>query len=118
MLDGAIDGPSFLAWVEQFLTPTLTPGDIVMADNLSSHKIAGVREAIETRGASLWFLPSYSPDLNPIEQVFSKLKRLLRSTAARTVDALWQAIGQLLNQFDPTECARYLRHCGYAHPGR
>lgn len=117
VLDGAIDGPSFLAWVEQFLAPTLAPGDIVMADNLSSHKVAGVRQAIETRGASLRFLPSYSPDLNPIELVFSKLKRLLRSTAARTVDALWQAIGQLLNQFDTTECANYLRHCGYAHSG-
>ena len=117
VLDGAIDGSSFLAWVEQFLAPTLAPADIVMADNLSSHKIAGVREAIEARGASLWFLPSYSPDLNPIEQVFSKLKRLLRSIAARTVDALWAAIGQLLAQFDPAECANYLRHCGYAYSG-
>jgi transposase len=118
VLDGAIDGPSFLAWVEQFLAPTLAPGDIVVADNLSSHKVAGVRQAIEARGASLRFLPSYSPDLNPIELLFSKLKRLLRSAAARTVDALWTAIGQLLDQFDPTECANYLQHCGCAHSGR
>ena len=89
-----------------------------MADNLNSHKVAGVREAIEARGASLWFLPPYSPDLNPIELAFSKLKRLLRSTAARTVDALWHAFGQLLDQFDPAECAAYLRHCGYAQSGR
>lgn len=118
VLDGAIDGPSFLAWVEQFLAPTLAPGDIVVADNLSSHKSVAVRQAIEARGASLWFLPSYSPDLNPIELLFSKLKRMLRSTAARTVDALWAAIGHLLSQFDPAECANYLRHCGYPHPGR
>lgn len=118
VLDGAIDGPSFLAWVEQFLAPTLAPGDIVIADNLSSHKVAGVRQAIEARGASLWFLPSYSPDLNPIELLFSKLKRLLRSTAARTLDALWRAIGRSLDHFQPSECANYLRHCGYAHSGR
>jgi transposase len=118
VLDGAIDGPSFLAWVEQFLAPTLVPDDIVVADNLNSHKVAGVREAIEARGATLRFLPSYSPDLNPIELAFSKLKRLLRSTAARTVDALWHACGQLLDQFDPAECAAYLRHCGYAQSGR
>jgi transposase len=117
-LNGAIDGASFLAWVEQFLAPTLLPGDIVAAGNLNSHKVAGVRQAIEARAASLWFLPSYSPDLNPIELLFSKLKRLLRSTAARTVDALWHAIGQLLNHFDPAECASYLRHCGYPYSGR
>jgi transposase len=118
VLDGAIDGPAFLAWVEQFLAPTLAPGDIVVADNLSSHKVAGVRQAIEARGASLRFLPPYSPDLNPIELLSSKLKRLLRSAAARTIDALWHAIGQLLDQFTPAECANYLRHCGYAHSGR
>jgi transposase len=118
VLNGAIDGASFLAWVEQFLAPTLVPGDIVVADNLSSHKVAGVREAIEARGASLWFLPAYSPDLNPIELVFSKLKQLLRSAAARTRDALWDTIGQLLHRFDPAECVSYLRHCGYPHSGR
>jgi transposase len=114
VLDGAVNGPAFLAYVEQFLAPTLTRGDIVIADNLGSHKVAGVREAIEARHASLLFLPSYSPDLNPIELVFSKLKRLLRTAAARTVDALWHAIGRLLANFDPNECANYLRHCGYA----
>jgi len=115
VLDGAINGASFLAYVEQFLAPNLAPGDTVIADNLASHKVAGVREAIEARGASLLFLPPYSPDLNPIELVFSKLKRLLRTTAARTVDALWNALGSLLNRFTPTECTNYLRHCGYAH---
>jgi transposase len=90
----------------------------VVADNLSSHKVAGVRQAIEARGASLRFLPPYSPDLNPIELLSSKLKRLLRSAAARTIDALWHAIGQLLDQFTPAECANYLRHCGYAYSAR
>jgi transposase len=118
VLDGAINGQAFLAYVEQFLAPTLTPGDIVIADNLGSHKVAGVREAIEARAASLLFLPSYSPDLNPIELVFSKLKRLLRTAATRTVEALWQAIGRLLTNFNPSECANYLRHCGYPHSGR
>jgi transposase len=118
VLDGAINGASFLAYVEQFLAPSLAPGDTVIADNLSSHKVVGVREAIEARGASLLFLPPYSPDLNPIELVFSKLKRLLRTTAARTVDALWNALGSLLNRFSPTECTNYLRHCGYAHSGQ
>jgi transposase len=113
VLDGAIDGPSFLAWVEQFLAPMLAPGGIVVADNLNSHKVADVREAIEKRGASLWLLPSYSRDPNPIELVSSKLKRLVRSTAARTVYALWHAIGQLLGQLDPAEYASYVRDCSY-----
>ena len=116
VLDCAVNGAVFLAYVEQMLAPTLGPGDLVVLDNLSSHKVAGVREAVETRGASLLYLPPYSPDLNPIEQVFSKLKRLLRTEAARTMDALWTAIGRLLDQFSPAECSRYLRHCGYAHP--
>ena len=114
---GAINGAAFLAYVEQVLCPTLRPGDVVVCDNLPSHQVAGVRNAIEACGASLLYLPPYSPDLNPIELAFSKLKRLLRSTAARTVDALWDAIGKLLNRFTSTECASYLRHCGYAHPG-
>ena len=118
VLDGAIDGPTFLAWVEQMLAPTLRPGDTVVADNLGSHKVAGVREAIEARGASLLYLPPYSPDLNPIELAFSKLKRLLRAAAARTADALWTAIAAALRQFTPAECANYLRHCGYAQSGR
>ena len=100
------------------LCPTLRPGDIVICDNLASHKVAGVRQAIEACGASLLYLPAYSPDLNPIELAFSKLKRLLRTTAARTVDALWTAIGTLLAEFEPGECERYLHHCGYAHSAR
>lgn len=112
VLDGAINGAAFLAYIEQMLCPTLRPGDIVICDNLPSHKVAGVRDAIEACGATLLYLPPYSPDLNSIELAFSKLKRLLRSTAARTVDALWNAIGRLLDRFAPSECARYLRHSG------
>jgi transposase len=118
VLDGAINGAAFLAYVEQILCPTLHPGDIVICDNLASHKVSGVRDAIEACGASLLYLPPYSPDLNPIERAFSKLKRLLRSAAERTVDALWSAIGRLLQQFTPDECANYLRHCGYSHSDR
>jgi transposase len=118
VLDGAINGAAFLAYIEQMLAPTLRLGDIVICDNLASHKIAGVREAIEARGASLLYLPPYSPDLNPIELAFSKLKRLLRSAAERTVGALWAAVGRLLAAFTPDECAAYLRHCGYAHSAR
>lgn len=115
VLDGAINGEMFHAYVEQFLAPTLTAGDIVIADNLPAHKVAGVREAIEARGASLLFLPPYSPDLNPIEQVFAKLKQLIRSAAPRTRDTLWRTIGSLLDRFSPTECRRYLENSGYAH---
>ncbi len=118
VLDGAINGAAFLAYVEQFLAPTLSPGDVVVLDNLSSHKVSGVREAIEACGATLLYLPPYSPDLNPIELAFSKLKRLLRDAAERTVEALWQTIGRLLDQFSPTECANYIRHCGFAQSGR
>ena len=118
VLDGAIDGPAFLAWVEQALAPTLSPGDTVVADNLGSHKVAGVREAVEEAGATLLYLPPYSPDLNPIELAFSKLKRLLRTAAARTADALCGAIAAALGQFTPAECASYLRHGGYAQSAR
>ena len=118
VLDGAMNGTAFLAYIEQMLGPTLRPGDIVICDNLPSHKVSGIREAIEARGASLLYLPPYSPDLNPIELAFSKLKRLLRSAAVRTVDSLWNAIGQLLHQFHAAECASSLRHCGYPHSGR
>jgi transposase len=114
VLDGAINGRAFRAYVEQMLAPTLGAGDIVIMDNLGSHKVEGVREAIEAHGAQLLYLPPYSPDLNPIELAFSKLKRLLRSAAARTVDALWDTIGSLLDRFSPTECSAYFRHCGYA----
>jgi transposase len=111
--DGAMNGAIFKAWVEQMLAPALRPGDIVIMDNLAAHKVAGVREAIAARGASLRYLPPYSPDLNPIEQVFAKLKALLRKAAQRTVDGLWNAIGQLLDRFSPAECANYLANSGY-----
>jgi transposase len=113
VFDGAINGESFLAYVQQVLVPTLKRGDIVILDNLGSHKVAGVREAIEAAGAELRFLPPYSPDLNPIEQLFAKLKSLLRSTAARTVEALWTAIGNLVARFAPGECTNYIRNSGY-----
>jgi len=117
VLDGAINSHAFQAWVEQFLAPTLESGDIVIADNLSSHKGAGARAAIEARGASLMFLPAYSPDLNPIEQVFAKLKALIRAAAPRTRETLWRTIGTTLDRFSPDECLRYIRHAGYRHPG-
>jgi len=113
VLDGAMNGEAFLAYVEQILAPTLAPGDIVIADNLSSHKVAGVREAIERCGATLVYLPPYSPDLNPIEKAFAKLKALLRKLAARTVGSLWDALGDLLQRFTPQECANYLTSAGY-----
>jgi transposase len=114
VLDGPINGQSFTAWVEQFLVPTLKPGDIVIMDNLGSHKGQAVRNAIRSAGAKLLFLPPYSPDLNPIEQVFAKLKLLLRKAAERSVDATWQRIGTLLDAFPPHECAAYLKNSGYA----
>ena len=103
MFDGPINGLSFLAYVTQFLVPTLRPGDIVVMDNLGSHKAAAVRHAIRATGAKLFFLPPYSPDLNPIEQMFAKLKTLLRKLAARSVQATWLRIGELLTQFTPDE---------------
>lgn len=118
VLDGAINGAAFLAYTQQFLAPTLAQGDVVVLDNLSSHKVRGVREAIEARGAALLYLPPYSPDLNPIERAFSKLKRLLRDAAERTVETLWQTIGMLLDRFTPPECANYIRHCGFTQSGR
>jgi transposase len=111
--DGAMDGTTFLAYVEQVLVPTLRRGDIVFMDNLRAHKVDGVREAIEAVGATVRYLPAYSPDLNPIEQAFSKLKEGLRKGAARTVKALWKLIGKLLKTFAPDECANYFRHAGY-----
>jgi transposase len=113
-IDGAMDGPSFLAYVEQVLAPTLHRGDIVFMDNLRTHKIVGVREAIEGIGATLRYLPAYSPDLNPIEQAFSKLKAALRKGAARTVNTLLKLVGKLVKSFAPEECANYFRHAGYA----
>jgi transposase len=113
VLDGAMNGTIFLAWIEQMLAPALVPGDIVVMDNLPAHKVVGVRAAIQARGAELRYLPPYSPDLNPIEQAFAKLKALLRKAAERTVDGLWNAIGKLLDRFAPTECANYLVNAGY-----
>lgn len=114
VIDGPINGQSFLAYVEQFLVPTLHPGDIVVMDNLGSHKRQAVRSAIRAAGAKLFFLPPYSPDLNPIEQVFAKLKALLRKAQERSVEATWKRIGALLSEFSPSECANYLRNSGYA----
>jgi transposase len=114
VVDGPINGRIFLAYVEQFLVPTLKPGDIVIMDNLGSHKGLAVRRAIRAAGAKLLFLPPYSPDLNPIEQVFAKLKTLLRKAGERTVEATWKRIGELLGRFNPQECANYLSNAGYA----
>jgi transposase len=114
VLDGPIDGESFTIYVEKVLLPTLKPGDIVVMDNLGSHKGQSVRALIRSVGAKLFFLPKYSPDLNPIEQVFAKLKHLLRKQAARTVEAVWAAIGKLLQAFVPKECANYFKNSGYA----
>jgi transposase len=114
VIDGPIDGESFRAYVEQVLVPTLRPGDIVVFDNLGSHKGKAVRRAIRAAGAKLFLLPKYSPDLNPIEQVFAKLKALLRKAARRTTEAIWRQIGTLLSTFSPQECANYFRNAGYA----
>jgi transposase len=113
VLDGPMDGEAFLVYVQKFLCPTLKSGDVVIADNLSSHKVAGVPNAIEATGATLRLLPPYSPDLNPIEKLFSKLKALLKKAAQRTVDPLWNEIGKLLNAFSPTECSHYFKSSGY-----
>jgi transposase len=114
VLDGPIDGESFTTYVEKVLLPTLKPGEVVILDNLGSHKGKIVRQLIRSAGAKLIYLPKYSPDLNPIEQVFAKLKHLLRAHSARTVDALYTAIGEKLKAFTSTECANYLRNAGYA----
>lgn len=115
VIDGAVNGDIFLAYVQQQLVPTLRPGDVVIMDNLSSHKKAGVREAIEAADANLVYLPPYSPDLNPIEQAFSKFKWLLKTAQERTVEALWETCGRLLDQFSETECRNYIQHCGYRY---
>ena len=114
LLDSPIDGETFRTYVEEVLIPTLRPGDIVVMDNLGSHKGAAVRRLIRSAGAKLFFLPKYSPDLNPIEQVFAKLKHLLRKIAARTVEAVCTAIGELLGSFTSAECANYFKNSGYA----
>ena len=114
VLDGAMNRDAFLVYIDKILGPTLKPGDIVIMDNLPAHKGEAVRKAIEATGAVRLLLPPYSPDLNPIELVFSKLKALLRKAAERTVGALWDRIGQVLEAFTPQECANYFRHDGYA----
>ena len=113
VIDGAVDGDMFVAYIEQVLVPELKRGDTVIMDNLSSHKVAGVRTAIEAAGAALLYLPAYSPDLNPIEMAFAKLKSLLRAKALRTMDELWSALGPISDTFSQTECRNYLRHAGY-----
>ena len=110
-----MDGESFRAYAEQCLVPTLRRGDIVMMDNLASHKVAGIKEAIEAAGAELRYLPAYSPDLNPIEQLFAKIKALLRKAAARTCDALIAAIADALTKVTPIECTNYIANSGYRH---
>jgi len=114
VLDGPINGEMFTAWVGQCLVPTLTPGDIIIADNLGSHKGLPARQLIRKAGAHLLFLPPYSPDLNPIEMVFAKLKTLFRKADERSIEASWRKLGTLLDEFTATECQNYLRHAGYA----
>ena len=114
VIDGPINGQWFLLYVEQVLAPTLKPGDVVVMDNLGSHKGKAARAAIRARGAHLLFLPPYSPDLNPIEQVFAKLKHLMRKAQPRSIENTWRKVGELLDRFSPQECANYLANSGYA----
>jgi transposase len=113
VLDGPMTGKAFRAYVEQCLAPALGPGDVVVLDNLAAHKVKGIQDAVAAVGAHLLYLPPYSPDLNPIEMAFAKLKALLRKSAARTRHQLWTTIGELIPAVAPAECASYLRHCGY-----
>ena len=113
MFDGPINGDIFKTWIRDVLAPTLSPGEIVVMDNLSSHKGKDIRKLIRAAGAELFYLPPYSPDLNPIGQLFSELKHLLRKAAERTKEATWRRIGELLDHFTPEECPNYLRKCGY-----
>ena len=113
VLDGAMDGEMFEAYVRTLLAPCLIPGDIVIMDNLPAHKGVGAQQAIEAAGATLLFLPAYSPDFNPIENAFSKLKTALRKATARTVDDLWRVIGEAIDTFTPNECQNYFVACGY-----
>jgi transposase len=113
VLDGAMNGVAFQAYVQQVLVPTLAPGDIVIMDNLPAHKAEGVRQAIEGAECRLLYLPPYSPDFNPIEKAFAKLKAILRAKAERTVDALWGTVGQVVTMFEQQECANYFKSCGY-----
>jgi transposase len=114
VIDGPMNGPTFIAYVEQCLAPALSRRDIVIMDNLACHKVAGVKSAIEAVGATALYLPPYSPDLNPIEQVFSKIKALLRKAAERTIPALWRRIRSILRAISEPECINFFRHSGYA----
>jgi putative transposase len=114
VFDGPINGQGFRAWVEHHLLPVLKPGDIVIMDNLGSHKAAAVRTMIQAAGARLWYLPPYSPDLNPIEQTFAKIKHWMRQAQKRTVEETWRHVGHLVGDIEPTECANYLANAGYA----
>ena len=113
VLDGPMNGDAFCAYIKQVLVPELSPGDVVIMDNLPAHKVSGIRQTIEEAGARLLYLPPYSPDFNPIEMAFSKLKSLLRKAAARTIDDLWQAIAKSLDDFTPNECRNYFTAAGY-----
>jgi len=113
VFDAAMNGNIFRQYIGEMLAPLLRPGDTVIMDNLAAHKVSGIRELIEACGAVLLYLPPYSPDLNPIELVFAKLKHLLRSAAERSVDGLWNALGRCLSLFSPAECSRYISHAGY-----
>ncbi len=117
VLDGAVNGELFVAYIEQQVVPSLARGDVLIMDNLPVHKAAGVRKALEAAGTALLFLPAYSPDLNPIEMVFAKTKALPRKAALRTLDALWRAIGKISQPLTRDECANYFRHCGYGQSG-
>ena len=115
VFDGAIDGESFRAYIDQILVPTLHPGDIVIADNnLGAHKVAGIQRALQAAGATRWYLPPYSPDLNPIELCFAKLKALVRTARCRRTETLWPFLGECLAHFSPDACRNYFRHCGYS----
>jgi transposase len=116
-IDGAVNGEIFLTYIRQVLVPTLRKGDVVAMDNLGSHKVPGVRDAIEAAGAALIYIPPYSPDLNPIEMVFAKIKSVLRKKALRTVEALWKELGEISKCIGPTECRNYLHHAGYVQSG-
>jgi len=113
LLNGPMHGDAFRAYVEHVLVPELSPGDVVVMDNLPAHKVSGIRQAIEAAGASLMYLPPYSPDFNPIEMAFSKLKALLRKAAARTIDDLWDTIAKAIEAFKPEECQNYFAKAGY-----
>ena len=113
LLDGPMNGDAFLAYVEQVLVPELEPGDIVIMDNLPAHKVTGIRQAVEAAGAKLLYLPPYSPDFNPIEMAFSKLKAILRKAAARSIDDLWQVIADALDSFSLQDCRNYFTAAGY-----